>query len=301
MKNIIAISTVAFILVIVFICCFTNLHAQATQDEDAIETEQGIFETSQHADKSRLRMSFVKTADFYLRDGQFVFGRLVSEDKNKITVEQLNESRIIVSTYGKRQVDTRTLRTKSVPESRYYMDLAEYFTGRTWDFRDDTDDFIQAIRCYEKARQSVVGTQRQDSEKIEQINERIKQLQADRQVWLREIESRARLKKLEFEATIEARIKELSDRVNANTQQLNESMKLIDKFMADTKHIYGELQRSISDVNKDVSRQFEILQERIESNKELIDRYYRWYRYPEQYYYHYYSRRRDSKSDDDGK
>lgn len=43
----------------------------------------------------------------------------------------------------------------------------------------------------------------------------MEQLQADRRVWIREIESRAKLKKLEFEATIETSIKQLEDKVAA--------------------------------------------------------------------------------------
>jgi len=118
-----------------------------------------------------------------------VFGKLVSQDKNKITVGRLDGSRIIISTYSKREIDIRTLHSKNVLEARYYLEPAEYFSGRTWDFTDDPDDFIQAIRCYEKAKQSITETQGRDSDRIEGINKKMEQLQADRRVWIREIES----------------------------------------------------------------------------------------------------------------
>ena len=306
MKTAVAISTGAFILVIAFSFatgsrCFSDACAQTSQNQPPFllsqesrgaETKQTIAGTAQETEKPRPRMNFVKMADFYLRDGKLIFGKLYSEDKNKITIDRLDGSRIVVSTYSKREIDTRTLHIRSIPEAKYYLDLAEYFAGRTWDFRDDPDDFIQAIRCYEKAKQSVAESQGQDSEKIEQINEKIKQLQADRQVWIREATSRAKLKKLEFEAVIETRIKELEDKVKADSRQVNESIERLDKIVADMKYNYQKLGESISRMNRDISRQLEILEDRIEDNRWLIERRLLWYR-------RYYPYRRDPRPDDD--
>jgi len=300
MKTTGAISTGAFILVIAFSCCFSDACAQTSQNQPRFigGTEQTIAGTSQGAKKSRPRMNFVRMADFYLRDGKLIFGKLCSEDKNKITIDRLDESRIVVSTYSKREIDTRTLHIRSIPEAKYYLDLAEYFAGRTWDFRDDPDDFIQAIRCYEKAKQAVpvaelVENQDQDSEKIEQINQSLEQLQADRQVWIREATSRAKLKKLEFEAAIETRIKELEDKVKADSRQVKESIERLDKIVADMKYNYQKLGESISRMNRDISRQLEILEDRIEDNRRLIERRLWWYRR------RYYPYRQDSRPDDD--
>ncbi len=158
------------------------------------------------------RANSVRTVDFHLRTGELIYGKVLTEDKNKITIERLDESKIVVNTYGRREIDPRTLDIKTVPEYRYYLDLADYFAGRTWDFRDDPDDFIQAIRCCEKAK-SALGTTAagQDSERIEQINERIKKLEADRQVWEIQVKSRAELKKLKFEAEAVNKLKELEE------------------------------------------------------------------------------------------
>jgi len=182
MKNIIAVSTGAFVLVIAFSCCLSSLYAQASRSLKPAETERRASGTVQRSTSPRARTDFVKMANFYLRDGKLVFGKLLSEEKNKITVERLEESRIVVSTYSKREIDSRTLQTRNVPEVRYYIELAEYFSGRTWDFRDDPDDFIQAIRCWEKAKQSIAETQGQDSERIVEINKKINRVQADRKV-----------------------------------------------------------------------------------------------------------------------
>lgn len=306
MKSIVPTSTGAFILAIAFNCCFLGspfvhgarnetppvLYAQTIQNREPVITKQTAVETSRRAKKPRPRVNFVKVANFYLRSDELVFGKLVSEDKNKITIEQLDESKIVVSTYSKREIDIRTLDTKNVPEAKYYLELAEYFSGRTWDFRDDPDDFIQAIRCCEKAKQSVAETQGQDSEKIDEINQKIKQLEADRLVWAREVESRAKLKKLEFEAEIAKRLKDLEDKVIANTQQFNDST-------VNIKDYYQKLEKSIFGMNKDLSRRLQILEDGVRTNRRLIDDiaqtryYYRRYYYPRLSYP--YNRRSDNQ------
>jgi len=277
MKNIIILITGTFTLLIAF-KCFSNAYGQTSRSESTLETKQTVLETPRRS--TRPRVNFVKTVDFHLRDNEnLVFGKLISEDRNKITIERLDQSRIIISTYSKRQINSRTLHTKNIPEARYYLDLAEYFSGRTWDFRDDPDDFIQAIRYCEKAKQSLTSAQREDSERIDQINEKIKKLQADRDIWIKEVQSRAKLKKLEFEATIETRIKELEDKVTANNQK-------VDKIISDMKDNQLKLENAITAIDAGVYEQLEILKDGIETNRRIIDRIDRtWYRSPQRYYY----------------
>ena len=275
MKHIVTIITGTFILLAAF-RCFSNAYAQTAPSESNIEKEQTVVETPRKT--TRPRMDFVKMVDFYLRDSEkLVFGKLVLEDRNKITVERLDESRIIVSTYSKREIDARTLRTKNIPEAKYYLELADYFSGKTWDFRDDPDDFIQAIRCWEKAKQSIAETQGQDSERIVKINKKIKRLQADRKVWVREVQSRAKLKKLEFEATIETRIKELEDKVAASSQQ-------VDETMTDMKDNRQKLERGISEMDRVLSGRLEMLEDVVETNSRIIDRIARTLNYYPRYY-----------------
>lgn len=227
---------------------------------------------SKQAGRLRPKPAVVKMVDFHLRDGQLVFGRLISDDKNKLTVERLDESRIVVSTYSKRDIDARTMQTKNILEYKYYTDLAEYFSGRTWDFRDDPDDFIQAIRCYEKARKLVLETQSPDSKKATQIDRKIEQLKEERQAWTEQAESRARLKSLEFEAEIEKRIEELE-------AMINQAGRRTEKNKADIRDNSVKLNRSISAMKKDITRQFDIMNNQIETNAAFLNRiddYLRW-------------------------
>ena len=247
----------------------------------AAQTEQKE-RAAQGAEIARPRTAIVRMADFHLKDGKLLFGKLVDEDRNKITVEQLEGSKIIVSTYSKRDIDPRTLQIKTIPEYKYYIDLAEYFSGRTWDFTDDPDDFIQAIRCYEKAKLLSVGAETQGSDRIGQIDEKIKQLQADREVWTKETQSRAELKKLEFQAEFEKRFKELEDKVNASTQKVNESVERLDKAVTAIQENQKKLEQSITVMEQETSRRLNIIADQIDANRRLTEPFY-WaprYRYP---------------------
>jgi tetrahydromethanopterin S-methyltransferase subunit G len=215
-------------------------------------------------------------ADFYLRDEKLVHGRLISEDRNKVTIEELSGSTIVVSTYSKRDIDTRTLRIKNVPEARYYADLGEYFHGRTWDFRDDPDDFIQAIRSYETARRALAETYGEESERLDEINRKIERVKADRAVWIREAESRARLKKLEFEAEIENRLAGLENAVDAQNRELDK--------VAGIQAGLERLERDFYETSRHLSGQLAVLDDRTASNRRLLDDFTYG-----QYYYRYYS------------
>jgi len=260
--------------------CFSPLYAQSEPNQTAVE--QKTAEPPKESKEMGAKTSYVKMADFYLRDGKLAVGKLISEDKNKVVIEQLNDSEIVVTTYSNKEVDMRTVHTKAIPEYQYYIDLAEYFAGRTWDFRDDPDDFIQAVRCCEKAKQLLSEAQKNGG-KIKQIDDEIKRLRADRDVWTKEVEPRAKLKNLEFEATVETRLKELENKVDAAAQHL-------DKSVADMNDNCRSINESISTLNKDIARQLDSLAERTEINKRRIDylEYYvrHWRPWPPHYPYH---------------
>ena len=279
MKTIGAIIT-GLIILAATLSLSANVGTEAGRSEGAVKEDKTV-ETSSRATPLRPRMSVTRTADFYLRTGEFIFGRLVTEDKNKITVERLEGGKIIPSTYSRREIEPRTLQTKSIPEYRYYLDLAEHFSSRTWDFKDDPDDFIQAIRCCEKAKQSVLPTQTQGSERISEIDERIKKLQADRQVWERETESRAKLKTLEFEAEMETRLKELADKIDAMSPQIEQAMEQLDNAVTEVKDGHQRLEQGVAAVDQDIYRRLNILTDQVEATRRLIDpvpRYYYPYR-----------------------
>jgi hypothetical protein len=202
--------------------------------------------------KPRAKVDSVTMIDFYMRDGNTVSGKLLSDDATQFVVEQPFESTVIAKNYSKREVDTRTVRTRPIPEWQYYVRLGEYFSAKTWDFVDDPDEFISAIRSYEKAKQ-LLQSGGADNDKIADIDKSIKKVQDDREVWTREVESRAKLKKLEYDAEAENRLKKLERTIAEGNVKLNESIKSVDKTAEGLKNDYKNLDKSMGDLNKDMS------------------------------------------------
>jgi uncharacterized protein YdcH (DUF465 family) len=283
MKTISTIIAGILLFVSVLNCSVNGAAAETNADGNSAELEGETRQTSQQAEKSGKKLDFVKMADFQLNNGVSVSGRLISEDKNKIVVEEVREGGMAASTYNKKEIAPRTLSTKSTLEYKYYLGLAEHFSAKTWDFQNDPDDFIQAIRCYEKAKQLLANTERRDNE-ANQIDERIKRLQADREVWTREAESRAKLKKLEFESTIEQKLKDFENKLNAAGPQLDKldkSMQQLDNTVATVKDNYQKLDANVSKTNEDIFRQLRDLENRVGENERILGR---WGRYPQYYY-----------------
>jgi hypothetical protein len=236
---------------------------------DAVVPAVPVSEAPITVAKPRQRVDVVTIVDFYMRDGNTVSGKLISDDATQLIVEQPSESTVVTRTYSKREVDTRTVRTKPMPEWQYYSRLAEYFSARTWDFVDDPDDFIEAIRCYEKAKQSLQGGGA-DSERTAEIDKAIKKIRDDREVWTKEVESRAKLKKLEYDAEAENRLKKLERSVAESNVKLNDSIKYLDKTAEDFKKDYQNIDKAIGDLNKDMVKQINGLQVQINDHSVLI-------------------------------
>jgi prefoldin subunit 5 len=237
---------------------------------DAVSPAVPVSEAPIAIAKPRARVDSITMVDFYMRDGNTVSGKLISDDSTQLIVEQPFESTVVAKTYSKREVDTRTVKTRPMPEWQYYSRLAEYFAARTWDFVDDPDDFIGAIRCYEKAKQSLQAGGA-DSERIADIDKAIKKVRDDRDVWTKEVESRAKLKKFEYDAEAENRLKKLERNVAESNVKLNESIKYLDKTAEELRKDYQNIDKTIGDLNKDMVKQINNLQMQINDNRILIN------------------------------
>jgi len=214
----------------------------------------------------------VRMVSFFLKEGKMVSGREIAVDSNKITVAELINSQIVVNTYSTREIDLKTRSVRIISELDYYEDLAVYFASRTGDFRDDPDDFIQAIRFYEKARNVMVEAGKTDSPKIEDIQRKITALQADRQVWVRETQNRAELRKLEIQAT-------LNDRIQSLQEENDKSKDDLEKIAAELKILRQDILLLSRDISLSVSR----LEEETISNRREMDEL--WRRRSASYYY----------------
>jgi len=223
------------------------------------------------ATRSRPRINVISIADFYMRDGESITGKMLKQDKNQITIEQLKDGAVITVTFSKREMDSRTLKTRKIAEHVYYTDLAEYFAARTWDFRDDPDDFIQAIRAYEKAKQSLVDTDRDETETIAAVDDAIAKLQADREVWIRETKSRAELKALEFEAEALKRMKEIEQAFAEGMIHIDESLKYVDQSVGDVREQNKATAQQLQNTTNQTNQRLNTLETGIRNNSAAIN------------------------------
>jgi hypothetical protein len=232
------------------------------------------------------RLTAVKTVSFYLLNGRPVAGRLISEDKNQITVEELDESKIFVSTYSKKEIDSRTIHPARMPEVKYYLDLAEYFESRIWDFRDDPDDFTHAIRFYEKAGQIIEQSQERIPTSTAQIEDKIRSLKEQKELWAKNVKARAELKKLEFEATFDVRLDELSNEVDGLAQALRQISERLEGLAKKRQDNFRKFENRLSRINNTTDTRLKELEARVEMNEREVDRLWRRrYRYyPRSYY-----------------
>ena len=266
MTRIIAITITAVTVLLQAVCLAGAVNEP--NDNNGIVPETS--ETVPAIKKPRPKIDIVTMASFYLRDGNAVSGRLLSDDNTQIVIEMPLESTIITKTYSRREMDGRSLRTRPFAAYLYYTQLGEYFAAQTWDFRDDPDEFIQAVRCYEKAKQYLQASGA-EPDKLAEIDKAIKKTENDRDVWTREVESRAKLKKLEFEAEAENRLKQLERHVAESITKVNETIKYLDKTAGDMKKNYQQIEKTIGDLNKDFVEQIQNLQAQINDNRAAIN------------------------------
>ena len=257
---------------------FSVLYAQTEQPQSPIDKTPALARVSQ--DKPQLNET-VRIKTFYLKDGSLVMGRVIFEDKNQITLEELNQSPIVVSMYAKRQIASGTMHTQVMSELDYCRKFAAHFASKAWDFRDDPDDFIQSIRLYEKAKQLLSQAANPDPQEISEIDQKIAQVKADRQIWITEAESRAELSKLQTRAVIDQRMDELKQEITKNTAELAAIRQTLDGR-------YKTLEQRISDLDmtlEDLYRRLEQLTDDLKVIREDIRELRRDYRrrYPRVY------------------
>lgn len=256
----------------------TLLYAQTSRSSqrDGAETGRG------QAAGNPGPLEMVRLTSFYLYDGGLVSGRVIMEDKNGVTLDVLEEGKIKRKTYSYREVDVRTRTLQTMTDAEYYEFVARYFAGQTGDFENDPDDFIQAIRYYEKTLRQLKEKPEENAQKIADIREKIEDLHADREVWIRETQDRARLLELEDKATLNKRFEEL----HAENETLSQTLQTLQQ------EIKG-LKEDMAFLNRDVDWQRRKLEEEAAGDPRQYRRdreYGLRYGYYPPYYYDYGTR-----------
>ncbi len=230
---------------------------------------------SQPTPLSRNVHSPVRTADFYLKDGTLIFGKVIEDDRNKITLEKLEGSTLVAVTYSRNQIQPRSIQIKNVPTAKFYADRGDYFAGKTWDFKDDPDDFILAVRAYEQAKLAVDTSSPLGAEKAKELDAKIEALRKDREVWAREIEGRAKLKELEFQAEYLNRFSEMQDQIDAGNKKLDASVSRLEETISQSEEGRQTLEQNFMTLDQDVRQQLAMMADQLEAMRRMIDPFYR--------------------------
>ena len=133
----------------------------------------------------------VRTATFTGNDNRLVSGVIVSEDRNQITISEPRNNIIVAATYLKDEIKSK-VSYQNISEYDYWENMGGYFLKRTWDFRDDIDEFIQAIRCYERAKAVLIESVGPSHPQATEIEAEIQNANNEKQKWQQEIEIRSK-------------------------------------------------------------------------------------------------------------
>ncbi len=195
------------------------------------------------------RIQKIRTASFELKNGKSVSGKVLEDSKLFISLLVPNKGLMVKVKYPKSQIKYR-ITYKTYPEQEYYEVLAGDFLDKTWDFRNDPDEFIQALRCYEKAKEIVEDAFGDDHEKIAFYDNKIKNIEAQRARWFELTKNRAEQIKVEDIAEFDNRIQQLTKQLDMLTNSVDKILEenqnlsqLQEKFNKSTAYIYETLKK----------------------------------------------------------
>ncbi len=255
------------------------------QDQPSLGT--GIQDQNEYVQylRSRPKYEAFKMADFYLQDGTFVSGRIIEDDRSKMTLEVRDGSRLRLVTCHRKEIETRSLKISRMPAHQYYIELAQYYLARTWDFRNDPDDFIQAIRAYDMAKSYLQQLDQPPADKLAEIEQALAEVRRQRKLWLDEVSQRAEQKSLEFEAEIQNRLETLETTVSTTLTEMQQTVRALNETVRQNQVNYDTVLSALEQMEERVNDQIKTLNQKIERNRELINNSAVQRIYPYPYYY----------------
>lgn len=228
------------------------------------------------------RMKSVKVVSFKSAQGQIIRGKVVSEDRNFVTVEYPIQSSLGIQTFARQDMVANTLTQQTISEYEYWMQLADYFKSQTWDFKNDPDDFMQAIRCLENAKEIVAEVKGDDHVLAAEIQAGIDKLTVDSNSWVEKAKVRAEQMNLETMATLDETLKKLTDISVANSEQIAK----FERMSSDTGNLRTDIEKLKLQIQQDlsvISANIKLMSDDIEKNAVRTDEL--WRRRNEWYYY----------------
>jgi DNA repair ATPase RecN len=245
-----------------------------------------VFSYAQQDNQTVIKPGKVDIISFVTLDGNTIRARIISEDKSQITVSYPQQSKMITLSYNRDQFFPNSVSKQSILEIDYWTQLGDLFESQIWDFQNDPDDFINAIRSYEKARDIAAAVRGDSHELAKFFQQKIDELNLQLQKWEQTAQKRIEQIKLENQATAEDKFKDIYKAIDENNQRLAVIENGLSEFKK-TEAAFDELQTQTQDFQRITSDDIENLNQLIQTNSRQID--YLWRRVKESgYYYRYY-------------
>lgn len=242
-----------------------------------------MFSYAQQDNQTAIKPGKVDMISFVTLEGQTIRARIISEDKTQITVSFPKDSKFITVSYGRDQFFPNSINRQSMLDIDYWTEMAALFESQIWDFQNDPDDFINAIRCYENARDIAAAVRGNSHELVKSFQQKIDELNSQQQKWEQTAQKRIEQIKLENQANEEDKFKDIYKAIDENNQRLA----VIENSLAElqkTQTALNELRTQTQEFQKITSEDLEKLNQLIQTNSRQID--YLWRRVRESGYYY---------------
>jgi hypothetical protein len=187
--------------------------------------------TSTTAAPPKKPMETVRMMAFKLKDGRAISGRVVSDDRGQVTVAEAVGGKITPTSYPRQDMEPRSINYQTVSEYQYWMNTGQFFDSHTWDFVDDADEFAQALRSFQNARDLAVSGMGPESAAAIDADTRVKKVLESRQRWIETAKPRAEMAELEVKSTLVQRLESINRALaslQANMEVLNQSKAAMD-------------------------------------------------------------------------
>lgn len=216
------------------------------------------------------RTNRVRLMTFTLVDSRTIIGRVISEDKIQITVNYPHHGKLVTETFSRQQIIPETVGYRNSLAFNYWKETAEYFVSKTWDFENDPDEFISAIRCYENALEIAKKQRGPDHELVREIEAQIEDLQSQRNRWQAEAKKRAEMKSLEFEAGFEKKFETLTDIIEQQASSLAYVQRKLSEVLTSMEKLNIEWQNKAVQIN-DLADRVSRLREDVNRNARAVE------------------------------
>ncbi|MFA6185916.1 MAG: hypothetical protein WC770_01720 [Phycisphaerae bacterium] len=283
-ERLVCVKSIVSILSLIFIlAAMSELFAQDSNSvPKGLQDANAVWQKLQDVNTvpiKRKPVGKVQLISFVLNSGQSVSGRLESEDAFEIKLSQIEGASIVSAKYYKNDIDKKTIIYKNISELDYWRNTGDYFLQKVWDFQNDPDEFIQAIRCFQRAKSLVADALGENHKLVAELDEKIKQINADMQRWSQQAKGRAEMRNLETLATLDARLEKFQ-------QQLEENSKAVADLRAELKNISSsdsseQLREKVSSADVMIR----VLEQRMTKLESDMDSLWRWNRNQPRYYY----------------